>query len=144
MAEGKTVIIGIPRETFPGETRVGMIPAVIRMLKRAGAEVIVETGAGLEAGFTDAEYADKGAKVASRDEVFSAADIIVQVRTSGANPAAFREDLGRLRRGQIVIAHAEPLAEAEAAREFAESGAMLFALELVPRITRAQSMDVLS
>jgi NAD(P) transhydrogenase subunit alpha len=144
MAEGKTVTIGVPRETFPGETRVGLIPAVLTNLKRSGAEVIVESGAGQAAGFTDADFEEKGAKVVSRDDVFANADVIVQVRTAGANPEAMRSDLTRLRNGQIVVAHADPLSEAEAAREFAASGATLFALELVPRITRAQSMDVLS
>lgn len=144
MAEGKTVIVGVPRETFPGETRVGLVPAAISMLKRSGAEVVIEAGAGQAAGFTDVEYTEKGARLMTRDEIYAAADVIVQVRTSGANPVAFREDLGRLRAGQIVIGHAEPLAEAASAKEFAETGAVLFALELVPRITRAQSMDVLS
>jgi NAD(P) transhydrogenase subunit alpha len=123
---------------------VGLIPAVMTNLKRSGAQVIVETGAGQAAGFTDAEFEEKGARVASRDDVFAKADVIVQVRTAGANPEAMRSDLTRLRNGQIVIAHADPLSEAESAREFAASGATLFALELVPRITRAQSMDVLS
>jgi NAD(P) transhydrogenase subunit alpha len=144
MAEGKTVVIGVPKETFPGETRVGLVPAVLNNLKRAGAEVVVESGAGQAAGFTDAEFTEKGARLVSRDEVFSSSDIVVQVRTYGANPESGKADLGKFKKGQIVIGFGEPLAEADRVREFAPTGAILFPLELLPRITRAQSMDVLS
>lgn len=144
MAEGKTVVIGVPKETYPGETRVGLIPAVVPNLARIGAEVVVEAGAGFEAGFTDDEYTKRGARVASRDEVFSSSDIIVQVRTHAANPDAAREDLGRYKKGQLVIGVGEALTEGEKIKELAETGAILFALEMLPRITRAQSMDILS
>ncbi len=144
MAEGKSVVIGVPKETFPGETRVGLIPAVVPNLARAGAEVIVETGAGNAAGFTDDEFKEKGAKIVSRSDVFSSADIVVQVRTYGANPEAGKADLELYRKDQLIIGHAEPLAAAELAKDVAPTGAALFALELVPRITRAQSMDILS
>jgi NAD(P) transhydrogenase subunit alpha len=144
MAEGKTVLIGVPKETFPGETRVGLIPAVIPVLARSGADVVVEAGAGLAAGFTDEEFKSKGAKLVSRDDVFRSAHIIVQVRTYGANPEAGKADLPRFRKGQIVLGFAEPLTEGEKNRELGQTGALLFALELLPRITRAQSMDVLS
>jgi len=144
MAEGNKVIIGVPKETFPGETRVGLIPAVLPVLARVGAEVVVESGAGFGAGFTDDDFKGKGAKLVSRDEVFSSADIIVQVRTYGANPDAGKADLPKFRKGQVVLGFAEPLTEGEKARELGETGAVLFALELLPRITRAQSMDVLS
>jgi NAD(P) transhydrogenase subunit alpha len=144
MSEGKSIVIGVPKETFPGETRVGLVPGILNLVKRLGAEVIVETGAGLAAGIVDKEFEDKGARIASRDEVFSQADVIVQVRTCGANPEAGKSDLTRFKNGQIVIGFGEPLAEAELAKEFSQTGSTLFALELVPRITRAQSMDVLS
>ena len=144
MSEGNSFVIGVPKETFPGETRVGLVPAVLSLTKRLGAQVVVETGAGFAAGFTDKEYEERGARIASRDEVFAGADVIVQVRGYGANPEAGRADLEKFKNGQIVIAMAEPLAEAQLAKEFAATGAKLFALELVPRITRAQSMDVLS
>lgn len=144
MAEGNKVIIGVPKETFPGETRVGLIPAVLPVLARVGAEIVIESGAGFEAGFTDDEFKGKGAKLVSRDEVFSSADVIVQVRTYGANPEAGKADLPKFRKGQVVLGFAEPLTEGEKARELGETGAVLFALELLPRITRAQSMDVLS
>jgi len=144
MSEGKSFVIGVPKETFPGETRVGLVPGVLNLTKRLGAQVIVEAGAGLAAGFVDKEYEDKGARIASRDEVFDQADVIVQVRGYGSNPIAGKADLEKIKKDQIVIATAEPLAEAELAKEFSTTGAKLFALELVPRITRAQSMDILS
>jgi len=144
MSEGKSFVIGVPKETFPGETRVGLVPGVLNLTKRLGAQVIVEAGAGFAAGFVDKEYEDKGARIVSRDEVFSQADVIVQVRGYGSNPDAGKADLEKIKKDQIVIATAEPLAEAELAKEFSTTGAKLFALELVPRITRAQSMDILS
>jgi NAD(P) transhydrogenase subunit alpha len=144
MSEGKTIVVGVPKETFPGETRVGLVPGILGLLKRIGAEVVVEAGAGSAAGFVDKEFEDKGARIASRDEVFAQADIIVQVRTYGANPESGKDDLSKFKKGQLVIGFGEPLAEAGLAKEFSQSGALLFALELVPRITRAQSMDVLS
>jgi len=138
------MIIAVPKETFPGERRVALVPSSVPPLTKAGLEVHVESGAGAEAGFPDQEYADAGAKVvASRDEAFQA-DIVLQVRTLGANPDAGRDDLSRMREGQVVVGHADPLGNASAAQDIAATGARLFALELIPRITRAQSMDVLS
>ncbi|MGD8414000.1 MAG: Re/Si-specific NAD(P)(+) transhydrogenase subunit alpha [Candidatus Latescibacterota bacterium] len=144
MSEGKSFVIGVPKETFPGETRVGLVPGVMKLTKRLGAEIVLEAGAGFAAGFVDEEYAEKGARLANRDDVFGQADIVVQVRGYGSNPEEGKHDLGKYKKDQIVIATAEPLAEAGLAKEFAETGAKLFALELVPRITRAQSMDILS
>jgi NAD(P) transhydrogenase subunit alpha len=144
MSDGKSFVIGVPKETFPGETRVGLVPGVLRLTKRLGAQVVIEAGAGFAAGFVDEEFEDKGARTASRDEVFAEADVLVQVRACGANPEAGKADLDRYKKDQVLIAMAEPLAEAQLAREFSGTGAKLFALELVPRITRAQSMDVLS
>jgi NAD(P) transhydrogenase subunit alpha len=144
MSEGNSFVIGVPKETFPSETRVGLVPGVLNLTKRLGAQVVVEAGAGYAAGFVDKEYEEKGARIASRDEVFAQADVIVQVRAYGANPDSGRADLEKFKKDQIVIGTAEPLAEAQLAKEFSGTGAKLFALELVPRITRAQSMDVLS
>jgi len=138
------MIIGVPKESFPGERRVALIPASIGVLSKSGMEILVEEGAGLEAGFTDAEYAGKGARVASREEIFSKGEILLQVRTYGANREAGKADLPRLRKGQVLIGMADPLSELEAAGELAATGVTHFALELVPRITRAQSMDILS
>ena len=139
------MIIGTVTETFPGERRVAITPHVVASLIKTGCEVLIETGAGAPAGFADSAYADKGARIASsRAEVFGAAELICQVRGLGANPDAGRADLALLRSGQTLVALFEPLTALEAVRTMAERGVTLFALELVPRITRAQSMDVLS
>jgi NAD(P) transhydrogenase subunit alpha len=128
--------IGIVSETFPGERRVALVPASVPPLKKAGLDVLVEEDAGREAGFPDAAYKEKGAElVASRSDVFAAADIILQVRLTDPSP---------LRAGQIVIGMADPLGAPQGVRELAAKGVTAFALELIPRITRAQSMDVLS
>jgi NAD(P) transhydrogenase subunit alpha len=138
------MIIGVPKETFPGERRIALIPSALPALTKAGLEVVVETGAGEEAGYPDAEFRDQGAKLATRDEVFAQADIVLQVRALGANPQAGRDDLARMRAGQVIIGTADPLGNPDAARDIAQTGVLHFALELIPRITRAQSMDVLS
>lgn len=136
---------GVVRETFPRERRVALVPSVLPSLTKAGIEVWLEKAAGERAGFPDADYVEKGAKLAdSREQVFAEAEAILQVRSLGANPDVGRSDLSLLRPGQIVIGLMEPLSELESARLLAERGVTAFALELVPRITRAQSMDVLS
>lgn len=140
------MIVAVPRETFPGENRVALVPASVAAILRAaaGCEVLVETSAGQAAGFPDSQYAERGAKlVAGRDEVF-AADVILQVRAGGANAEAGRDDLGRLRKGQVMIAMCDPLSAPQPLQEIAARGVTLFGLELLPRIARAQSMDVLS
>ncbi len=139
------MIVGTVKETFPGERRVAITPHVVPALIKAGCEVLVESGAGAEAGFLDAAYVEKEAKIAGdRAEVFRAADVMLQVRGYGANVERGRADLEHMRRGQTLIATFEPLTAAEAVRETAARGVTLLALELVPRISRAQSMDVLS
>ena len=139
------MIVGVVKETFPGERRVALVPAALPALTGKELEVVVEAGAGESAGFLDREYEEKGARiVGDRAEVFSTADVICQVRTLGANPEAGRADLELLRKGHVVVGLAEPLADAEPAQAIAGRGVVLFALELMPRITRAQSMDVLS
>jgi NAD(P) transhydrogenase subunit alpha len=137
--------IGIPKETFPGEARVAGIPAAVATLKKAGADVVaVEKSAGEAAGFPDAAFAAQGAELVSRDDLFRTSDVILQVRTPPANPDAGRADLQRLRRDQVLIGFSDPLSSAEATRETADRGVTLFSMELIPRITRAQSMDALS
>ena len=138
------MIVGVPRETFPGERRVALIPSVIPALIKAGSEVLVESGAGAAAGFPDADYTAKGARIGPRTDVFSRADVLLMVRAPGANPVHGRDDTARLRNGQVVIGFAEPLTAHQATEEVASRGASLFSMELVPRITRAQSMDALS
>jgi H+-translocating NAD(P) transhydrogenase subunit alpha len=127
--------VGVPTEQFPGERRVALVPASIAPLKKAGFEVRIERGAGDRAGFPDAAYQEKGAQIAtSRADVF-AADVVLQVRA---------DDFSSMRAGQIVVGMADPLGSPETAREIASRSVTAFALELIPRITRAQSMDVLS
>jgi NAD(P) transhydrogenase subunit alpha len=135
--------IAVLKETFPGERRVALTPASVPLLVKAGVEVWIQSGAGDVAGMLDAQYVEKGAKIVSRAEAF-AADCLLQIRSLGANPEAGRADLPSLRPGQIVIGMAEPLWNPSAAKDLAERGVTLFAMELIPRITRAQSMDVLS
>jgi NAD(P) transhydrogenase subunit alpha len=136
--------VAILKETFPGERRVALIPANVPQLNKAGIEVIFEPGAGVAAGFPDAAYVDKGASLAAdRAEAFGA-DIVLQIRSLGANPDAGRGDLELVREGQMVIGMCDPLGNPEAIREMAERGCTQFAMELIPRITRGQAMDVLS
>lgn len=137
--------IAIVRESCSGERRVAMVPAVVPSLIKAGNEILIESGAGEAAGFTNDEYQAKGAKIVdNRDELFQQGEAILQVRVLGANPEAGREDLDRLRPGQVLVGMCDPLGNAQAVKELADRKVTLFALELMPRITRAQSMDVLS
>lgn len=137
--------LGVPKETFPGEKRVALIPADIPLLKKQGVEVLVEPGAGEAAGFLDAEYRERGGEVAgSRQEVFANADTIALVRSGGANPDLLTEDLALMRGGQRLISFLEPLWHPQLMTTIAERGVIAFSMELMPRISRAQSMDALS
>jgi NAD(P) transhydrogenase subunit alpha len=138
------MVIGVPRETLPGEHRVALVPASIPGLVKAGAEVIVEAGAGIAAGFPDEAYAAKGATLVTRDEVFSRAALLLQVRTPGANGVHAEADIARLGPQHTLIGFADPLLSGSATAAVAARGASTFAMELIPRITRAQSMDALS
>jgi NAD(P) transhydrogenase subunit alpha len=137
------MLVGVPRETYPNERRVALSPAVLPALAKSGLSVVIESGAGNLAGFRDSDYAEKGARVGTRAEAL-AADIVVQVRAAGANAIAGASDFPSFRAGQTVIAMCDPLGEPQHLVELANRGVNLFALEMVPRITRAQSMDVLS
>lgn len=137
--------VGVPTESFPGEQRVALVPASVPVLAKAGMEVVLEEGAGGKAGFPDAAYKEQGARLVSdRAEIFSSAEVIVQVRALGANPDAGKADLDRMRSGQVLLGLLDPLGAPDAAREFASKGVTAFALELLPRITRAQPMDALT
>ncbi len=139
------MIAGIPKETFPNEKRVALIPAGIPALTKAGIEVVVQSGAGEAAGFPDAEYQEKGATVVKeRSEVFQKADVILQVRALGANPEKGMDDLQLMKEGQVVIGFMEPLTAKAGVEALAKKKVTAFAMELIPRITRAQSMDALS
>src|SRR5690606_766680 len=137
------MIIGIPKETFPDERRVALIPQDLPRLTKKGHEVYLEAGAGAAAGYPAAEYSAKGAKLAPRQEVFAQAQVIAQVRLLGANPEAGRSDLELLKGHHTVLGFMNPLGEPSLARDLAQTQATALAVELVPRITRAQSMDAL-
>ncbi|GIU73472.1 MAG: NAD(P) transhydrogenase subunit alpha [Bryobacteraceae bacterium] len=127
--------VGVLKETFPGERRVALVPQAAAQLLQKGFEVVIEAGAGLAAGFRDEEYAAKGARLAaSRHEVTEASDVLLCVRAAAEG----------LRSGQVAIGFFDPLSEPARARAFASAGVSAFAMELMPRITRAQSMDALS
>jgi NAD(P) transhydrogenase subunit alpha len=139
------MIVGVPRETFPGERRVALVPGVVPSLTKAGMEVVVEAGAGAAAGYPDAEYSAKGAKVvADRAEVFRASDIIVQVLCYGSNDRTGEADVPLYHPGQVLIGFLRPLGSLDSIREIASKGVTSFSVELMPRTTRAQSMDALS
>jgi NAD(P) transhydrogenase subunit alpha len=139
------MIVGVPRESFPGERRVALVPAVIPALAKGKLEVVVEAGAGIEAGYPDAAFAEKGAKILpSRAEVFKAADIVVQVLAHGANDKTGKADIPLLRRDHALIGFLRPLGDAQSVKDIAATGASAFSIELMPRTTRAQSMDALS
>jgi NAD(P) transhydrogenase subunit alpha len=136
--------LGTPRETFPQERRVALIPRQCEVLKKAGLEVIIEQSAGVAAGFPDEMYVARGARIGSREDVFREADVIAQVRCLGANPEIGRSDIPLMRPGQTLIGFGEPLTALRECSDLAAAGVSLLALELIPRITRAQSMDALS
>jgi len=141
-----SLIIGVPKETAPGERRVAMVPRAFAALLKSGAELLVEPGAGEASGYPDADYVEKGARLAAgRDELFAASDVLLFVRTPGTwQQAPADPDLARLRPGQVLIGFADPLSLPAASRELAARGVTAFAMEMMPRITRAQGMDALS
>ena len=128
--------VGVPKETWAGETRVSLVPAAVPSLVKAGLQVEGESQAGQAAGFTDDAYRAQGASIVTRGELFASADVVLQVRATPAAP--------ELRRGQVAIGFADPLGAAQAIRDASATGVTLFSMELMPRITRAQSMDALS
>src|SRR4051794_33860605 len=139
------MIIGVPKETYPGERRVALVPSSVAALVKNGLRVQVEAKAGLAAGFNGDAYADAGAEVIDdREQIIRSADLLLQVRGLGANPHLGAADLEFMQEGLVVVAPCDPLGNPAAVKQLAERGVMLFAMELIPRITRAQSMDVLS
>jgi len=139
------MILGVPKESYPGERRVAIVPAAVPPLSKAGLEVLVEAGAGVEAGYRDQDYTAKGAKLASdRAEVFRTADIVVQVLCFGSNDITGKADLPLMRSGQTIVGFLRPLGKLQELQDLAKTGVTSFAVELMPRSTRAQSMDALS
>jgi NAD(P) transhydrogenase subunit alpha len=122
-----------------------MVPAVIPSLTKAGLEVAVEAGAGAAAGYLDSDYAAKGAKILpTRADVFGTSDIVVQVLCYGSNDRTGKADVPLYRNGQTLIGFLRPLGSLETVQEIASRGITSFSIELMPRTTRAQSMDALS
>ena len=140
------MIVGVPRESYPGERRVGLVPMVVPSLVKAGFEVVIESWRrGWKRATADAHYVEKGAKILpDRAAVFSAADIVVQVLCYGSNDVTGAADLPLLRRDQVLIGFLRPLGSLEVIQQLAATGVTSFAIELIPRTTRAQSMDALS
>lgn len=139
------MIVGVPKESFPGERRVALAPLVVPNLSKAGLQVVVEAGAGEEAGYPDHAYVEKGAKILpDRASVFQQADIITQVLCYGSNDRTGKADVPLFRRDQVLIGFLRPLGSKEIVQEIAGAGVTSFAVELMPRTTRAQSMDALS
>ena len=138
--------IGVPKESLPGEQRVALTPANVVAIKKISPqiEILLEQDAGLLAGYPDAEYLAAGATISDRATVYSQAKVVLQVQTPGYQHANAEQDLAQLNPGQTLIGMMDPLANPVFAQQLAEKQVTGIALELVPRITRAQAMDVLS
>jgi len=135
------MIVGIPKETVPGETRVAATPAAAAALIKNKLQVLIESGAGVAAGFPDEAYSARGAKLTDRHEVLASADILLQVRTSVPDQS---EDFSSLKSNCVMIGFCDPLSSAKEIAQIAARGVSLISMELIPRITRAQAMDALS
>src|SRR3954468_24551474 len=132
--------LGVPKETAVGERRVALVPDVVKSLQTKVSEKIdpiVEAGAGAGAGHTDASYEEAGAQVGDAGAAWGA-EVVLHVRPPSS------EEIGKLEQGQVVISHLSPLTAAESNRALAAAGVTAFALEAIPRTTRAQAMDALS
>ena len=129
--------VGVPKESRNGERRVALIPDVVNSLTEANLDVVIESGAGEASGHPDSEYSDTGARAGSADDAWGT-DLVAKV----ALPSL--DEIGRLRSGQVLIAHLAPLTSGETTKALADAGVTSFAMESIPRITRAQAMDALS
>ena len=139
------MIAGVLKETLAGERRVAATPAVMPALAKAGLTLLVESGAGEAAGVPDAAYKAQGAEVLpSSAEVVARADLLLRVRISPPSTQAGQADVAAMRAGQALVAFLDPLNEPGIAQALADKGVTAFSMELMPRITRAQSMDALS
>ena len=139
------MIVAVIKETFPNEKRVALIPQHLAPLKKAGLEIVVESGAGNACLHSDADFELAGARIeASREKLLAAADVVLTVRGPGAFADFPAADLDRIKAGAVLIGFLEPLAVPEAAQALAERKITALSMEMIPRITRAQSMDALS
>ena len=135
------MIAGVLKETFPGERRVAVVPSAFPLLTKAGVEVVLESGAGVAAGFPDGAFKDKGARIlASRAEGLDASRVLLQVRPLAGGETGIAGMDAR----HVLVGLLDPLGAPAGIQTLAAHGATAFALELIPRITRAQAMDVLS
>ncbi len=141
MSDTQPLVVGVPAEVREGETRVALVPQSVGRLAKLGCKVAVQTGAGQSAGFPDDVYQSAGARLLQRAELLSQSDLILGVDLPWVRSD---EDVSVLREGQVLVGSCDPLWEPEKFRPLAECGVTCFALELLPRITRAQSMDILS
>jgi len=138
------MFVGLLKDRYINEKRVALVPQDLQTLKKLGVEIIVEKGSGNEAGFSDDEYGEQGALIADRKEVFKKAEVLLKIRGLMAEEKEFLEEADHYR-GKLLISMAEPFSlKEEVIKKVAELRMSVFALELIPRITRAQSMDVLS
>ncbi len=137
------MFIGVLKETYPNEKRVSLVPAEVQKLTEKGVEILVERGAGERAGFSDEDYAQAGAKIVERDEVFEKSEVILKVRGLLADRENFLEEADKYA-GKVLIGFLEPFSVEEIIDRVRELKLTAFAMELIPRITRAQSMDALS
>jgi NAD(P) transhydrogenase subunit alpha len=139
------MIVGVPKESYPVERRVALIPGFVERVKKLGLDVIVQKDAGDAAGFADHLYVEQGARIVSnRRELYGSSDIILQVRAAAANPARGAADIRLMKTGSVLIGFLEPYASGDMLQVLAKSRVSSFAMELIPRITRAQDMDALS
>jgi H+-translocating NAD(P) transhydrogenase subunit alpha len=132
------VKVAVPKETAPGERRVALVPEIVRKLVGDGFDVAVERGAGEAATFADAAYEEAGARIVGRDELFREAACVVKVQKPSP------DEIELLPEGSILISFLQPLTEVEGVERLGRQGVTGFALESIPRITRAQPMDALS
>jgi NAD(P) transhydrogenase subunit alpha len=137
--------IGVPREVTAGETRVALVPERVAFLVSKGQEVLVEVGAGGAACFTDVAYVQAGAQIVPDVQtLYGRADLVLKVRAPTVNPLLNEDEITLLREGSLLVALLEPLAAPQRMAQLAERQITSFSLDTMPRITRAQSMDVLS
>jgi NAD(P) transhydrogenase subunit alpha len=142
--DAQPLIVGVPKETAPGERRVALVPSDLRALKKSGFEVMIESGAGAQSGFPDAQYSKQGARIAASRAELNSAHVILHIRACAADPQQPLAVAQQMQAHQVLIALCDPLWDPKPISALAERQVTAFALELMPRISRAQSMDVLS
>jgi NAD(P) transhydrogenase subunit alpha len=142
VARSSTLIVGVPKEIVPGERRVALVPDAVPALLKIGLEVVVESGAGVEAGCEDTAYEEAGARISADASSVFGADLVLKVQPPSETAAGHEVDL--LRSGAALISFLKPLDQTDVTQRLASQGVDAFSMEMMPRITRAQSMDALS